>query len=60
MPLDTIGNGLLANDVGSAIKGYRIDVYKGFGRTVCAGFGNPIVVGACTPGSPACPASPIQ
>lgn len=53
--LDQIGTGLLANDVGKAIVGYRIDLYRGFGEAVCNGWTNPIRLGRCTPGSNNCP-----
>jgi 3D (Asp-Asp-Asp) domain-containing protein len=53
--LDSIGNGLLANDTGAAIKGYRLDMFNGFGQKAWVGFANPIVVGACSPGNRSCP-----
>jgi len=59
--LDGLGD-FLANDVGNKkyIVGYRIDVYEGVGRGVCAGFPLNIPIGACNPGNPQCPASTIQ
>lgn len=53
--IDQIGNDLLANDTGGAIKGYRIDAYKGNGVAVCSGFSNVMSVSACTPRSAKCP-----
>jgi len=60
--LDGIGSSLLANDIGGSgtIAGYRTDIYKGVGPGVCANYPNPIVVGACSPGSATCPASVLQ
>jgi hypothetical protein len=63
--LDGVSGGtpLLANDVFGNQKsnyGYRIDVYSGTGRSVCVGYPNNIVIGACNPGNPQCPASTIQ
>lgn len=54
--IDRVGGGLLANDVGNDIKGYRIDLYKGGGEDACANFNNIISVAACTPGNDKCPA----
>lgn len=45
----------LANDTGDDIIGYRIDIYKGVGNSVCSGFVNNIVVGACSPAVSTCP-----
>lgn len=58
--LDGIGSGLLANDAGGKIKGYRLDLFNGFGQKACANFANPIVVGACSPGNPSCPGLTTQ
>ena len=58
--LDGLGSNLLANDVGGAIQDYRLDLYRGVGRGVCTGYPNPIVVGACSPGSSTCPGSGLQ
>lgn len=59
--LDQVGTGLLANDTGGAINGYRIDLYKGNGKSVCANYDNVMAVGACeTSGQPNCPAGEIQ
>ena len=47
--LDQFGE-VLANDTGSAIKGYRLDLYMGEGKAVCQSppiANNPIVVGGC-------------
>jgi 3D (Asp-Asp-Asp) domain-containing protein len=54
--LNTVGV-LLANDSGQGIQGYRLDVFKGLGRTTgCAtGWTNPILIGACSPATAACP-----
>lgn len=52
---DQVGNGLLANDTGGAIKSYRLDFYKGAGKGVCAGFSNVMAVSACMPKQAACP-----
>jgi len=48
-----------ANDIGDDIIGYRIDIYKGVGNSVCSGFVNNIVVGACSPAVSTCPAYTI-
>src|SRR5262249_20362614 len=45
----------VANDTGDAIVGYRLDVFAGTGRAACNNFQNTISVGACSPGTPACP-----
>jgi 3D (Asp-Asp-Asp) domain-containing protein len=45
----------VANDTGQAIQGYRLDVFGGAGRAACANVPNTISVGACTPGTAACP-----
>lgn len=58
--IDQIGTGLLANDIGCDIIGYRLDLYKGSGKAVCSNFNNRISVSACSPGSTNCPASAIQ
>jgi hypothetical protein len=71
--LDRIGD-VQATDTGSLgsqnglfdrIAGYRLDLYNGAGASVCNGSsnpanGNPILVGACTPALPACPAQIIH
>lgn len=54
--IDRVGAGLLANDTGGAIKGYRIDLYKGAGIAACRDFSNIISVSACAPGNDKCPA----
>lgn len=58
--LDGVGTGLLANDTGNDISGYRIDLYKGAGSTVCKAYNNIMSNGDCTPGNSKCPASAIQ
>jgi hypothetical protein len=55
--INGVGNGLLANDVGSAIQGYRIDYYSGAGISACTGFNNIMAVSGCNPGNANCPAS---
>jgi 3D (Asp-Asp-Asp) domain-containing protein len=52
--IDQVGNDLLANDTGGAIKGYRIDLYRGSGKSVCDGYSNVMGISACQPGQPAC------
>lgn len=47
--IDGFGTGLLANDTGGAIIGYRLDVFRGSGAAACSNFSNPIVIGACSP-----------
>jgi hypothetical protein len=51
--IDKIGTGLLANDTGCLIAGYRFDLYNGAGTAACANFNNIISVSACTPGNSA-------
>jgi 3D (Asp-Asp-Asp) domain-containing protein len=58
--LDQVGSGLLANDTGGGIKGYRIDLYKGTGSAVCAAYENIMAVGACTPATSGCPSSTVK
>ena len=58
--LDQVGSGVAADDIGGDIVGYRLDLYKGLGKVVCANNNNVIVVGACTPAQSLCPASAIQ
>jgi 3D (Asp-Asp-Asp) domain-containing protein len=58
--LDQVGTGILANDIGSDIIGYRLDLYQGAGKGVCANNNNIMAVGACTPATSGCPASAIQ
>ncbi len=59
--VDGVGNGLLANDTGGAIRGYRLDLFNGAGRAACAGYANPHGVGACqTPQGATCPGSALQ
>ncbi|MGO9096182.1 MAG: IPT/TIG domain-containing protein [Bryobacteraceae bacterium] len=47
--LDTIGDGLHADDTGGAINGWLLDLFGGY-DTACRGFTCPIVVGSCNPG----------
>lgn len=55
--VDGVGVGLLANDTGGAIRGYRLDLFNGAGRAACASYSNPIGVGACqTAQGSTCPA----
>jgi 3D (Asp-Asp-Asp) domain-containing protein len=52
--LDGIGDGLSADDTGGAILGWRLDLFGGLDTACYASnpvSGNPIVVGACTPGN---------
>ncbi len=58
--LDQVGTGLLANDTGGDVTGYRIDLYKGVGKAVCANYDNIMAVGACTPATSGCPANAVQ
>jgi 3D (Asp-Asp-Asp) domain-containing protein len=53
------GRSVVANDTGGAIIGYRLDVFGGTGRNACANVPNTISVGACNPGTAACPALQI-
>ena len=46
--IDGYGTGLLANDTGGAINGYRLDLFRGAGAAACANFTNPIVIGNCS------------
>ncbi|MCM8622200.1 MAG: 3D domain-containing protein [Candidatus Accumulibacter sp.] len=59
--VDGVGNGLLANDTGGAIRGYRLDLFNGAGRAACAAYSNPHGVGVCqTPQGTTCPGSTLQ
>ena len=58
--LDGIGTNITANDIGGKITGYRLDLYRGVGPGACASYSNPILVGACSPGSATCPSSQLQ
>jgi 3D (Asp-Asp-Asp) domain-containing protein len=60
LSLHNIGNGILANDAGTAISGYRLALYKGAGKSVCNNFNNQIVIGACQPAEPNCPGSALK
>jgi 3D (Asp-Asp-Asp) domain-containing protein len=53
--INTIGFGLLPNDTGGAILGYRIDYYGGAGAGVCSGFNNVMAVSGCSPSNGSCP-----
>ena len=57
--IDGVGNSLVANDTGGAIKGYRIDLYKGAGEAVCANFTNSISIASCQPAGDNCPSLTI-
>lgn len=58
--VDGTGAGLLANDTGGAIRGYRLDLYNGAGRAACAGYANPLGVGACQTPQASCPGRDMQ
>ena len=59
--VDGVGNGLLANDTGGAIRGYRLDLFNGAGRAACTGYSNPHGVGASqTPQGTTCPGSALK
>lgn len=59
--LSAVGSGLLANDTGGAIRGYRLDLFNGAGRAACAGYSNPVTIGVCrTPQGTTCPGSTLQ
>lgn len=59
--VDGVATGLLANDTGGAIRGYRLDLFNGAGRAACAGYANPHGVGACqTPQGTTCPGSALR
>ena len=59
--VDGVGAGLLANDTGGAIRGYRLDLFNGAGRAACAGYANPHGVGVCqTPQGSTCPGSALK
>ncbi|XLZ72932.1 3D domain-containing protein [Massilia sp. SR12] len=58
--VDGVGTGLLANDTGGAIRGYRLDLYNGAGRAACAGYANPLGVGACQTPQASCPGRDMQ
>jgi 3D (Asp-Asp-Asp) domain-containing protein len=56
-----VGTGLLANDIGGRILGYRLDLFNGEGRAACARYGNPVAVGACqTAQGSTCPEGAFQ
>jgi membrane-bound lytic murein transglycosylase len=54
--INGVGSGLLANDTGGAIVGYRIDYYNGAGPNACSAFSNIMAVSGCSPGNSNCPA----
>jgi 3D (Asp-Asp-Asp) domain-containing protein len=58
--VDQVGTGLLANDSGGAIKGYRLDLFNGAGKAACAGYPNPVKVGACETAQPNCPGTGLK
>ena len=45
--VDGVGNGLLANDKGGAIRGYRLDLFNGAGTAACKDYANPVGLAAC-------------
>lgn len=53
--INGIGNGLLANDIGGDISGYRLDLYNGVGVAVCANYNNIMGVSGCSSGNTSCP-----
>jgi len=57
LDLNGIGTGLLANDTGGKIQGYRIDRYMGSGVAACSGANasNVVSIGGCHPGNYNCP-----
>jgi 3D (Asp-Asp-Asp) domain-containing protein len=50
----------LANDIGSDVTGYRLDIYTGVGKANCTNYPNPIVVGVCDHVTSTCPGYTIQ
>ncbi len=58
--LDRIGTGILANDTGSAIVGYRFDMYEGTGQSVCSGYNNIESIASCSPAASGCPNKSLQ
>jgi len=60
LDLDQIGNNIVANDIGGDVSGYRLDLYEGIGKAVCADYDNIMTVGACSPKTDACPALAVQ
>jgi len=58
--VDQVGSGLLANDTGSRIVGYRLDLFNGAGKAACDDFENPIAVAACSPAQGKCPGSALK
>lgn len=58
--VNTVANGLLANDTGGAIKGYRFDLFNGFGTAACSSFMNRIAIAACQTPQPKCPGASLQ
>ena len=58
--INGVGTGLLANDIGNRIQGYRIDVYMGAGPGACNGTvpnSNIMAISGCNPGNFTCPSS---
>ncbi len=47
--VDGVGTGLLANDRGGHILGYRLDLFNGAGKAACADYANPVGIAACQP-----------
>lgn len=58
---DGVGNGLLANDKGGHIIGYRLDLFNGAGKAACANYANPVRIAACqTAQGQTCPTRSFQ
>ncbi|MFZ1010564.1 MAG: Ig-like domain-containing protein [Candidatus Sulfotelmatobacter sp.] len=58
--VQTESGSYLANDIGSAIQGYRLDVFGGAGVAACTNYPNPINVSACNPANGNCPGLGIK
>jgi 3D (Asp-Asp-Asp) domain-containing protein len=59
--IEGVGAGLLANDTGGAILGYRLDLFNGAGIAACANYSNPIAISACNPEQTGtCPGSGLK
>jgi 3D (Asp-Asp-Asp) domain-containing protein len=57
--INGVGYGLLANDIGGDVTGYRIDLYNGVGASACTNYNNIEAVSGCSPGNPNCPADTV-
>jgi hypothetical protein len=53
-------NNIWTNDTGDGIAGYRLDLYEGIGKAVCADYDNIMTLGACNSGTNTCPALTVQ